>query len=135
MLSIKKMLTKILQELAALQTSSTTTYASGTVGSDSVMQNANLKNCKLVKTGKNVRCYVGIGYANGTTAIPKQTTMFTIPAGYRPPSRKMFPAVGFRSGSKAVIGLQLEFNADGTITHNSGDDITILYGSAEWETN
>lgn len=134
MLSIKKMLTKILQELAALQTSSTTTYASGTVGSASVMQNANLKNCKLVKTGKNVRCYVGIGYANGTTAIPKQTTMFTIPAGYRPPSRKMFPGVGYRK-TGVVVGPQFKFNADGTITHNSGDDITILYGSAEWETN
>ena len=131
--SVESAVKPIENTISDLQSAITSIYASGTVGSDTVMQNANLKNCKLVKTGKNVRCYVGIGYANGTTAIPRQTTMFTIPEGFRPPSRKIFPAVGFRSGPKVVVGPGLEFNADGTITHNSGDDITMLYGAAEWE--
>lgn len=115
-----------------LRTETKPTYASGTVGSESVMQNANMKNCKLVKQGKSVRCYVGIGYANGTTVIPANTTMFTIPTGYRPSSKKIFPGVGYRSNG-IVVGPQFEFNTDGTITHNSGTDLTLLYGSAEWE--
>lgn len=134
MLSIKKMLTKILQKLVALQTSTTTTFASGTLGTNTAVQNANQKRCHLVKTGKIVRCYVGIGYANGTTAIPANTTIFTIPTEYRPNSKKIFPATGFRSIGKTVAPA-FEFNTDGTITHNSGNDLTMLVGSAEWETN
>ena len=109
-----------------------TTYASGTPGTDTVIQNANQKRCKLVKTGKSVRCYVGIGYADGTTAIPANTTLFTIPSGYRPKERQIFPGTGYRSVGKTVVP-GLEFNTDGTITHNSGSDITMLVGSAEWE--
>lgn len=131
---IRKDVAKNKYAVQAAQKAVETSYASGTPGTSSVMQNANLKNCQLVKTGKNVRCYVGIGYANGQTVIPASTTMFTIPTGYRPSSRKIFPAVGYRSNG-IVVGPQFEFNADGTITHNSGDDITMLYGSAEWETN
>ena len=134
MLSIKKMLTKILQELVTLRTATTTTFVNATPGTAAVIQNANQKRCKLVKTGKNVRCYVGIGYADGTTAIPANTTLFTIPSGYRPKERQIFPCAGYRSVGKTVSP-GFEFNVDGTIKHNSGSDITMLVGSAEWETN
>lgn len=134
MLSIKKMLTKILQELVNLRADTTTTFASGTLGTNTIVQNANQKRCYLVKTGKIVRCYVGIGYANGTTAIPINTTIFTIPSGYRPKKRQIFPCAGYRSVGKTVVPA-FEFNTDGTVTHNSGNDITMLVGSAEWETN
>ncbi len=134
MLSIKKMLTKILQELVNLRTATTTTFVNATPGTAAVIQNANQKRCKLVKTGKNVRCYMGIGYADGTTAIPANTTLFTIPSGYWPKTDQVFPGTGFRSVGKTVSPA-LTFKTDGTITHNAGSDITMLVGSAEWETN
>ena len=131
---IRKDVAKNKYAVQAAQQAVETSYASGTPGTSSVVQGANQKRCKLVKTGKSVRCYVGIGYADGTTAIPANTTLFTIPSGYRPKERQIFPATGYRSVGKTVVP-GLEFNTDGTITHNSGSDITMLVGSAEWETN
>lgn len=111
-----------------------TSYASGTPGTATVIQEANQKRCKLVKTGKSVRCYMGVGYADGTTAIPANTTLFTIPSGYRPKATQVFPGTGYRSVGKTVSPA-LQFNTNGTITHDAGSDITMLVGSAEWETN
>lgn len=112
---------------------SATSYseASATVGSDSSVTGANNKRCYLRKTGNIVRCYIGIGYANGSTAISQQVTMFTIPEGYRPTAKKIFPAVAHRA-THAVVSANLDINTDGTIVHNSGGDITSLYCTAEW---
>lgn len=131
---IRKDVAKNKYAVQAAQQAVETSYASATPGTATVVQDANIKRCKLVKTGKSVRCYVGIGYADGTTAIPSGTTLFTIPAGYRPKTAQIFPGTGFRSIGKTVVP-GLEFKTDGTITHNSGSDITMLVGSAEWETN
>ena len=129
---VKKQVSQISNAVTALEASSTTTYASGTPGTATVIQEANQKRCKLVKTGKSVRCYMGVGYADGTTAIPANTTLFTIPAGYRPKTDQVFPGTGFRSVGKTVSPA-LTFNTNGTITHNAGSDITMLVCSAEWE--
>lgn len=131
---IRKDVAKNKYAVQAAQQSVETSYASATPGTATVVQDANIKRCKLVKTGKSVRCYMGIGYADGTTAIPAGTTLFTIPAGYRPKTEQIFPGTGFRSIGKTVVP-GLEFKTNGTITHNSGSDITMLVGSAEWETN
>lgn len=131
---LQKDIAKNKYAIQAAQKAVETSYASGTPGTSSAVQDANIKRCKLVKTGKSVRCYMGIGYADGTTAIPAGTTLFTIPAGYRPKTEQIFPGTGFRSIGKTVVP-GLEFKTNGTITHNSGSDITMLVGSAEWETN
>lgn len=131
---IRKDVAKNKYAVQAAQQAVETSYASATPGTATVVQDANIKRCKLVKTGKSVRCYMGIGYADGTTAIPSGTTLFTIPAGYRPKAAQIFPGTGFRSIGKTVAP-GLEFKTDGTITHNSGSDITMFVCSAEWETN
>lgn len=141
MISLKKMFTKILQTLSSLQTSvsniqtsTTTTYATATPGSATSVQNANQKRCYLVKTGKSVRCYCGIGYADGSTAIGSGITLFTIPSGYRPKAKKIFPAVGYRAIGR-TIAANLAYNTDGTITQTSAQDCVAITGCAEWETD
>ena len=134
MISLKKMFTKILQTLSSLQTSTTTTYATATPGSATSVQNANQKRCHLVKTGKSVRCYCGIGYADGSTAIGSGITLFTIPSGYRPKTEKVFPAVGYRAIGR-TIAANLVYKTDGTITQTSAQDCVAITGCAEWETD
>lgn len=134
MISLKKMFIKILQTLSSLQTSTTTTYATATPGSATSVQNANQKRCYLVKTGKSVRCYCGIGYADGSTAIGSGITLFTIPSGYRPKATKIFPAVGYRAIGR-TIAANLAYNTDGTITQTSAQDCVAITGCAEWETD
>lgn len=128
------MFTKILQTLSSLQTSTTTTYATATLGSATSVQNANQKRCHLVKTGKSVRCYCGIGYADGSTAIGSGITLFTIPSGYRPKTEKVFPAVGYRAIGR-TIAANLVYKTDGTITQTSAQDCVAITGCAEWETD
>ena len=132
--SVESAVKPVANALSDLQSETTSIYASGTPGTDTIVQGANQKRCKLVKTGKNVRCYMGIGYADGTTAIPANTTLFTIPSGYWPKTDQVFPGTGYRSVGK-TISPALTFKTDGTITHNAGSDITMLVCSAEWETN
>lgn len=132
--SVESAVKPIENTVSDLQSAITSVYASGTPGTNAIVQGANQKRCKLVKTGKNVRCYMGIGYADGTTAIPANTTLFTIPSGYWPKTDQVFPGTGFRSVGKTVSPA-LTFKTDGTITHNAGSDITMLVCSAEWETN
>lgn len=141
MISLKKIFTKILQALSSLQTSVsniqtsiTTTYATATPGSATSVQNANQKRCYLVKTGKSVRCYCGIGYADGSTTIGSGITLFTIPSGYRPKATKIFPAVGYRAIGR-TIAANLVYNTDGTITQTSAQDCVAITGCAEWETD
>ena len=129
---IRKDVAKNKYAIQAAQQAVETSYASGTPGTAEVIQNANQKRCKLVKTGKSVRCYMGVGYADGTTAIPANTTLFTIPSGYRPKTNQVFPGTGYRSVGKTVSPA-LTFNTNGTITHDAGSDITMLVCSAEWE--
>lgn len=141
MISFKKMFIKILQTLSSLQTSvsniqtsTTTTYATATPGSATSVQNANQKRCYLVKTGKSVRCYCGIGYADGSTTIGSEITLFTIPSGYRPKTEKVFPAVGYRAIGR-TIAANLVYKTDGTITQTSAQDCVAITGCAEWETD
>jgi hypothetical protein len=123
-----------LPTIKQVEEQSATTYSNGTAGNAAIVQGANFKRCYLVKTGKTVRCYLGIGYADGTTPLPAGVTLFTIGSAWRPQERKIFPAVANRASGKTVAA-GLEFNTNGFISHNSGSDITMIVGTAEWEVN
>lgn len=103
--------------------------ADGTAGSD--ISDANIKTCHLIKQGNRVRAYVAVGYYDGTTTIGINTTLFTIPEGFRPAARVSFPVFAYRTGGTAVA-ITLRYNADGTISQSAFSNITALYGTAEW---
>ena len=126
MISLKKTLTKILQALVS-------THANGTA--NDAYANAD-KNCKLVKVGKHVTCYVGIGYSDGTTTLGSGTGSyyFSVPRGYRPPSNAVFPAIA-RMSSGIVRICNLTCNSNGLIYTASSDmgSVTAIYGTLEWD--
>ena len=126
MISLKKTLTKILQALVS-------TYATGTA--QGAYANAD-KNCRLVKTGKHVTCYVGIGYSDGTTTLGSGTNSyyFSVPNGYRPPSNVVFPAIA-RMSSGIVRICNLTCNSNGLIYTASSDmgSVTAIYSALEWD--
>lgn len=124
------------EDISDLQDATTTTFANGTVGSDSAVSGADNKRCLLVKTGKIVRCYLCLGYTNGTTELGNNKTYFTIPEGYRPKTQQIFPAIAWRA-SGIVIAPNLTYRTDGVVTTSSSGtgNITCIYGNAEWETD
>lgn len=126
MISLKKTLTKILEALA-------TTTANGTLGTTSAVQSSDRHICILKKTGKQVRCYMGIGYNDATTTISSMTTLFTIPNGYRPKTRQEFPCVVYRASGTVIVANVLISTA-GSIQQTSVSNGTMLYMTAEWET-
>lgn len=118
----------------ALAMSSTT---SGTIAS--TFNNANSKRCHLYKIGKIVFAVIGIHYANATSTIPANTTIFTIPVGYRPSSNVtlsgQFSLPATSTGfNKVVIG-SLEVSAAGAVTHTVGAEVYSIYCVGIWETN
>lgn len=126
MISLKKTLTKVLESI-------TTTSSNGTLGTTSAVQSSDRHICILKKTGKQVRCYMGIGYNDGTTTISSMTTLFTIPNGYRPKTQQGFPCVVYRA-SGAVIVANVTIATSGTIQQTSVSNGTMFYMTAEWET-
>jgi hypothetical protein len=126
MLSLKKLLTKILETLV-------TASATGTIGTATAVKNADRQYCFLKKTGKQVRCYMGIGYNNATTQLGSSDTLFTVPSGYRPKVQAQVPGVIYRATGVTVIA-NIRIATDGTITQTSYQNATMVYMVAEWET-
>lgn len=124
MIDVKKLLTKILQSLIPSE-------ASGTLGTTTVVTSSDNHRCYLVKTGKTVRAYIGIGYHNGTTQLGSGTTFFTIPEGYRPSSQKIFPAIAYRA-TGVTICANVVINTNGVVTQSTAANITAIYAVAEW---
>ena len=129
MISLKKTLTKILEALV-------TTTATGTAGSSSSVASADYKTCRLVKAGKHVTCYVGIGYNNGTTPLGGGTSnvFFTVPSGYRPASQTVFPAMAHLA-TGVVRMINLTCSTSGEIYTGSATNCTAVYGTLEWDTD
>lgn len=125
MISIKKLLIQILQKLTSLET----TYVS--VSPESAISSANNKRCYLFKSGNSVRCLIGVGYADGTTKIPTNTTLFVLPVGYRPSSLRALPVMGHRT-NHVTISANISIKADGSIYYSSTSDTTAFSGMVEW---
>ena len=123
----------VIDPLSDIQEHMVSTYANGTA--QDAYANAD-KNCRLVKAGKHVTCYMGIGYSNGTTTLGSGTTSyyFSVPSGYRPPSNVVFPAIA-RMSSGIVRICNLTCNSNGliyTASPNMGT-ATAIYGTLEWD--
>lgn len=136
MFSLKMLLTKILQSLitintniTTLQTAVTATEIDATVNSS--ISSANTQTCHLVKKGNTVRMYIGVGYHDGTTYLGRNTTLFTIPEGYRPSSIIRFPVSMWRASGTMIAG-RISISSDGAVMQITSTDATAIIGSAEW---
>lgn len=127
MLSLKTLLTKILQAV-------TTTTATGTIGTATAVKNADRQYCILKKTGKMVRCYMGIGYNNGSTQLGSSDALFTVPPEYCPKAQEQVAGIIYRATGVTVIA-NVRIATDGTITQTSYQNATMVYMAAEWETS
>ncbi len=124
MVSLKKILTKILQQLVV-------TEADGTIASNI---SADKSTCHLVKQGERVRCYFVIGNTNGTTTIPNNTTLFTIPSDYRPKTTIVQHGLAYRA-TGIVIPVNIQVSTGGAISQITTSNATTLMATMEWVTN
>lgn len=124
MISIKKILKKMLAAMVPKE-------AAGV--SQAAISGADNARCRLIKSGKTVRAYISAGYLDGTTTIPTNTTLFTIPAGYRPKAEVVFPAFAWFKTGIGYAG-NLRFYSDGAVKQKTSSYITSIYCAAEWET-
>lgn len=126
----------VISPLAELQTYIGTGTATGTAGASPSVASADYKTCRLVKTGKHVTCYVGIGYNNGTSTLGSGTgnVYFTVPNGWMPSVNAVYPAMAHMS-SGIVRMCNLTCNPLGEIyTASSGmGNATSIYGTLEWD--
>ena len=111
--------------------------ASGTVAS--TFSGANGKYCNLYKVGKIVFACIGIHYLNASSQIAADTTMFTIPSGYRPAADVNLPAqMGLVASSSALnkfaVGT-VKVSAAGAVSQNYSSSVYSIYCFGMWETD
>lgn len=124
MMSLKSMLHVLLQGLTA-QTASGTKNNSVTAAGT----------CGLIKIGNIVICNFRLTYSSGANTIPASTTLYTIPAGYRPLSNASCNVTVIRGTSAAAFGGAVTVDTDGLITHSHGEGVTSLNGTLVWISN
>ena len=108
----------------------------GTVAS--TFSGANGKYCNLYKVGKIVFACIGIHYLNASSQIATNTTIFTIPADYRPYTEVTLAAqMGLVASSsalnKSAVGT-VKVSAAGAVTQNYSANVYSIYCFGMWET-
>lgn len=116
--------------LPALTMSSSTT---GTVGSS--FSGAAQKYCYLYKIGKIVFMSMSLGYSDNSTTITTNTTLFTVPTGYRPAAEARLPAQIDRKTSAQSYPASITVATDGQIQQNTSSAATGIYCFGMWETS
>ena len=128
MLNLKKLLTKVLDNALIFKNSASATVASQ-------YSNANIKNLTLSRYGKTVYATFALEYINGTTITP-DTTIWSIPEGYRPYTSIGRLVMAYRSGassiSTAVKITSVSINANGNVSLATSN-ATSFYGTATWQ--
>jgi len=117
-------------ELPALVMSSS---ASGTVSSS--FSEATQKYCYLYKIGKIVFMSMSLGYSDNSTTIAMNTTLFTVPAGYRPATEARLPAQIDSKTSAQSYPASITVATNGQIQQNTSSAATGIYCFGMWETS
>lgn len=123
MLSIKKILTLILNYL--LPTEMSLTPNNALVNTDHHM-------CRLIKKGKTIRAYISVGYNDTSTGITTDTTFFTIPENYRPKTDITCPVSAWLTNGTPRLAYLTVYSETGIITQRSSSSISQIYGAIEW---
>lgn len=123
MFSLKSMLGLLLSGLAA-QT------ATAVKNSDVSAAGA----CTLIKIGNIVIANFRIAYTSGTDTIPTDTTLYTVPTGYKPLTAALCNVTVIRGTSLQAFGGSVTVGTDGTIKHAHGSSVTSLNGTLVWIT-
>lgn len=123
MISIKKILTLILQQLKPTEI---------LLPADNAISATDHHMCKLIKKGKTVRAYITVGYNDSSVSIPVNTVLFTIPEQYRPKLDIVCPATGWLSTGNPRLAYFTIYSETGIITQRSSSSISQIYGAIEW---
>ena len=114
-----------------------TSTATGTVAS--TFNGANTKSCLLYKVGKIVFMNLALHYTNASSTIATNTTMFTIPTGYRPASESTVLAnIGLKvtsSTTNPCATCTLKISTAGAVTQAYSSNIYSIYAFGMWETS
>ena len=124
MMSLKSMLGLLLTGLTAEAGTATKNSSVSATGA-----------CTLIKIGNIVICNFRLAYTSGTDTIPSSTTLYTIPAGYRPLANASCNVTVVRGTSAAAFGGAVTVDTDGLITHSHGSGVTSLNGTLVWISN
>lgn len=120
-------------KITNLGVSSSTT---GAVGSS--FSAANYKYCYLKKVGKMVFMSMGLGYNTASETIPTGTTLFTIPAGYRPATEQTIIAQFTRKATTSSLNTSsigaMKLTTAGLLTQSHSSSTYCIYCFAMWET-
>lgn len=114
----------------------TISYADGTKGTSASVAAAEVAYCKLTKQEKHVTCVMSIYRWDGTTALGRGVTLFTIPDGYRPSADVVRVGICMRynNGNRLTVSCNTMVYANGTIQQQTAADVTSVYLVAEWDT-
>ena len=114
----------------------TISYADGTKGTSASVAAAEVAHCKLTKQEKHVTCVMSICRWDGTTALGRGVTLFTIPDGYRPSADVVRVGICMRynNGNRLTVSCNTMVYANGTIQQQAAADVTSVYLVAEWDT-
>lgn len=123
MISFKKLLTKILQELIPVEVSLT---------ADNAISSTDHHVCRLIKKGKTVRAYISVGYNDTSNAIPVDTVFFIIPEQYRPKTNITCSANGWLSTGSPRLSYFTIYSETGIVTQRTSSSIAQISGSMEW---
>lgn len=123
MLSIKNILTSILQYLLPVETS---------LSPDSALSGTDHHVCKIIKKGKSIRAYISVGYNDTSTGIATDTTFFTIPENYRPKTDITCPASAWLTNGTPRLAYFTIYSETGIITQRSSSSISQICGAIEW---
>lgn len=124
MMSLKSMLGLLLQGLTAKTANGTKNESVTATGA-----------CNLIKIGNIVICNFRLAYTSGTSTIPTNTTLYTVPNGYRPLSNTYCNVTVIRGTSLQPFGGSVTVGTDGTIKHAHGESVTSLNGTLVWISN
>lgn len=128
MVDLKRMLTKILENALIFRSNTDATVASQ-------YANANIKTLKLFRYGKTVFATFVLEYVNGTTITP-DTTIWTIPEGYRPSTTITRQVLAHRANSStinsSIKATNVTINTNGTVSLATSN-ATLFYGTAVWQ--
>ena len=107
----------------------------GTVGSS--FSEANYKYCYLKKIGRIVFMSMGLGYNNASETIPMNTTLFTIPSGYRPSTDTNMVAQFSRKATSSSLNMSsvgvVKASTTGTLTQSHSSSAYCIYCFGMWE--
>lgn len=113
-----------------------TSTASGTVGS--TFSEANYKYCYLKKIGKLVFMSMGLGYNTASSTIAINTTLFTIPAAYKPAEEASLVGQFTRKATSSSLNMSspgvVKISTAGAVTQSHSSSTYCIYCFGFWET-